>query len=73
MTTTDTEKTLAKIERLRDEAKVKLHLASLDAKKEWDDKIAPRLVRIEGGARDKIDEIVRELEEFVSRLERRAS
>lgn len=73
MTTTDHEKTLAKIERLRDEAKVRLHLASLDAKKEWDDKIAPRLARVEAGAKDKIDEVVTQLEEFVSRLEKRAS
>ena len=48
----EVEKNITKLAGLRDEVKVRLHLASLDAKQEWDDKIAPHVLDAETAAKN---------------------
>ena len=48
----EVEKNITKLAGLRDEVKVKLHLATLDAKQEWDDKIAPHVFDAETAAKN---------------------
>jgi len=64
-----------KLATLRDEIKVRLHLATLDAKKEWDEKLAPKLVEVEGTAknfsdssRGVLNDVITKAEEFLARL-----
>ncbi len=71
----EVEKNLEKLQTLRDEVKLKLHLATLDAKKEWDEKLSPRVVDIERSAkeitessRSALSELVARLEDFLARL-----
>jgi hypothetical protein len=71
----DVEVGLEKVERLRDEARVQLHLASLDVKKEWDEDLEPRIAELEGATkhatestRSKIKVLLEALEDFVTRL-----
>jgi hypothetical protein len=59
---------LAKIEGLVGEVRLKLHLASLDAKTEWDEKLAPRLVELRNAPAEKIHELVSLLEVYAARL-----
>lgn len=59
---------LAKIEGLVDEVRLKLHLASLDAKTEWDEKISPRLVELRSAPAEKLNELVSLLEVYAARL-----
>lgn len=66
---------LSKIATLRDEVKLHLHLASLDAKKEWDEVLEPRVLELQDGAkhlgtdvRDKASDVAGKLEAFVARL-----
>lgn len=71
----EVERNLEKLETLRDEVRVRLHLATLDAKQEWDEKLAPRVVDIQRSAkeftessRSALSEIVSRLEDFLARL-----
>lgn len=68
----EVDKNLQKLVTLRDEVKLKLHLASLDAKQEWDDKLAPRVLEVEQAAktisettRSTLNELVSKVEDFV--------
>lgn len=61
---------IAKIETLVGEARLKLHLASLDAKKEWDEKLAPRVLELRSAPAEKVHELVSLLEVYVARLRR---
>lgn len=71
----DVTATLGKISTLRDEIRLHLHLATLDAKKEWDEALEPKVLELQDGAkhlgadvRDVAAEIVGKLESFVARL-----
>ena len=59
---------IAKIEGLVDEVRLKLHLASLDAKKEWDEKLEPRLQELRSAPQEKLHELTSLLEAYASRL-----
>jgi hypothetical protein len=66
---------LEKVDRLREEARVQLHLASMDAKKEWNERLEPRIAELEGTAHQaseamnaKVKALVQALEAFVTRL-----
>jgi len=68
-------KGIEKLAMLRDEVKLHIHLASLDAKKEWDEKLEPKIVEVEGAAqklsdssRATVDDLVTRLEGFVAKL-----
>ena len=70
----DPKNALTKLATLRDEIRVQLHLASLDAKKEWDEVLAPKVAeleekaRVEGGVLGGALEVVAKLEHFAERL-----
>lgn len=71
----EVEKNVEKLETLRDEVKVRLHLASLDAKKEWDETLSPKVLELEQAAkhitestRSAAKELVAKLEDFLARL-----
>lgn len=71
----EVEKNITKLAGLRDDVKVRLHLATLDAKQEWDDKIAPYVLDAEtaaknvtGDAKAKLDEAISKVERFLSKL-----
>ncbi len=71
----DVTQALSKIATLRDEVRLHLHLASLDAKKEWDEVLEPRVLEIQDGAKqlgadakDKATDVAGKLEAFVARL-----
>lgn len=66
---------LSKIETLRDEIRLHLHLATLDAKKEWTEALEPKVAELQDGAkhlggdvRDAATEILEKLEGFAARL-----
>lgn len=66
---------LAKLATLRDEARLHLHLATLDAKQEWSDKLEPRIDELQrtahqltDGSRTAIQELLGTVEGFVARL-----
>lgn len=61
-------KQIEKIEGLAGEIRVKLHLATLDLKQEWDEKISPRLLELKTAPAEKIREIGEQLEGFVARF-----
>ena len=68
-------KGLDKLALLRDEAKLHLHLATLDAKQEWNDKLEPHIDEIQKTAHELTDhsraavhELVAKVEGFVSKL-----
>ena len=55
--------------------KVRLHLASLDAKKEWDETLSPKLLEVERAAKNITEstrstarELVAKFEDFLARL-----
>lgn len=69
------QKQLEKVEGLADEIRVKLHLASLDVKQEWDEKLSPRVFELREAAKrvandssEKVTELVEQLERFVANL-----
>ncbi len=69
------EKGLTKLTELRDEVKIQLHLASLDAKKEWDDTLSPKLFEVEQSAknfsessRTTVNDLVAKVEDFLGRI-----
>ena len=71
----EVDKNLAKLATLRDEVKVQLHLASLDARKEWDEKLSPKMLEVEDSAKQMTEstrsaamELVAKLEEFLTRI-----
>jgi alcohol dehydrogenase class IV len=71
----EVDKTIAKLITLRDEVKVQLHLASLDAQKEWDEKLAPKVLdaemaakNITEGTRSTAKELIGRLEQFLVHL-----
>lgn len=64
-----------KLAMLRDEVKLHLHLASMDVKQEWDEKLAPHLFNIESAAKSSLEsskttalELVGKVEDFLHRL-----
>lgn len=61
-----------RITQLRDEVKLRLHLATLEVKKEWDEKLEPKVFEVEKLAKDAtetaVSDLVQRLEEFVIRL-----
>lgn len=59
---------IAKIEGLVDEVRLKLHLASLDAKKEWDEKLEPRVQQLKSAPQEKLNELASLLEAYAARL-----
>lgn len=69
-----------KLAMLRDEVKLHLHLASMDVKQEWDEKLAPHLLNIESAAKSSLEsskttalELVGKVEDFLHRLREDAS
>jgi hypothetical protein len=73
------DKGIEKLALLRDEVRLQLHLASLDAKREWEEKLAPRAVEVEskakniGGAitestRSTLNELIDKLDDFLARM-----
>lgn len=71
----EVEKNIEKLVGLRDEVKVRLHLASLDAKQEWDDKIAPHVLDAETAAKNltdaskaKVQDAIASVEKFLAKL-----
>lgn len=76
----DVEKNFLKLSGLREEVKMKLHLASMDAKQEWDDKIAPHVFEAETAAkaftdssRTKIEQAILKVEMFLETIREKAS
>ncbi|WP_394841684.1 hypothetical protein LZC95_32000 [Pendulispora brunnea] len=61
------EKGISRMQTLRDEVRVRLHLAGMDAKEEWD-KLEPSLVDIERKAEDFTDATRRAVEDALKRL-----
>jgi hypothetical protein len=71
---------LEKLATLRDEAKLHLHLATLDAKQEWDERLDPTIAELQATAqqlgeasKDKVQELVKNVEDFVTKLRSRSS
>lgn len=68
-------KQLERLGTLRDEVKLHLHLASLDAKQEWNDKLEPRIHQVQATASEAteasktaVHDLVAHLEGFVAKL-----
>ena len=73
-------KGLERLATLRDEAKLHLHLATLDAKQEWDEKLEPGINDLQAKAAEltetskiAVHELVERVESFVSRLRGKAA
>jgi hypothetical protein len=66
----EVEKNITKLFGLRDEVKVRLHLASLDAKQEWDDKIAPRVLDAETAAKNLTDASLGKVEDAIDKVQK---
>lgn len=73
-------KGLEKLTMLRDEAKLHLHLATLDAKQEWNDKLEPgindlqtKAAELGESSKTAVHELVERVEGFVSKLRTKAS
>lgn len=71
----EVEKSIEKLVGMRDEVRVRLHLASLDARQEWDDKIAPHVLEAESAAkslteasRAKVQDAIAKVEAFLGKL-----
>jgi hypothetical protein len=71
----EVDKNIERLQTLRDEVKLKLHLASLEAKTEWDEKLSPKLFEVEEAAKQATDstrlttkELVAKVEQFLARL-----
>ncbi len=72
---TEVNKGLARLGTLRDEVRLHLHLASLDAKQEWDEKLEPRITELQGSAHQMGDaskvavaDLVKRVESFYAKL-----
>lgn len=66
---------IGKLATLRDEARLHLHLATLEAKQEWDEKLEPKIDELQRSAHQLADgsgaavqELVAKVEVFVSNL-----
>ncbi|MBX3191266.1 MAG: hypothetical protein KF819_29985 [Labilithrix sp.] len=66
---------LDELERLNEQIQLKLHLAGMDAKKAYDEKLEPRLREARAHAaeakehsKEKVEDAVKALREFVARL-----
>lgn len=66
---TEVDKNLQKLETLRDEVKLKLHLATREAKQEWDDKLAPRVLEVEQAAKNITEASRSTLSDLVAKVE----
>jgi hypothetical protein len=71
---------LDRLAALRDEAKLHLHLATLDAKQEWNDNLEPKIGELQSNAlqlgstsKEMVQEVLKSAEEFVAKLRSRAS
>ncbi|MDB4935732.1 MAG: hypothetical protein JWP87_2704 [Labilithrix sp.] len=62
-------KGIERLSTLRDEVKLHLHLASLDAKQEWDDKLEPRINELQSTAHQVSDASRAAVHDLVSRVE----
>lgn len=67
------EKNLSRLTTLRDEIRVQLHLATLDAKREWDEKLEPKVLEVEGAAKHATETSRAAIEDLVERLEKFAN
>ena len=72
---TEVSKGVARLGTLRDEVKLHLHLASLDAKQEWDDKLEPRINEMQSTAhqmsdasRAAVGDLIKRVEGFYEKL-----
>ena len=63
------EKSLGLMRTLRDEIQVKLHLAGMDAKKEWQN-LEPKLADVERAASELSEATVKAVSETVNRLKK---
>ena len=73
-------KATEKLATLRDEAKLHLHLATLDAKQEWEEKLEPRIAELQSSAaqltessRATVQDLITRVEGFVSKLRHHGS
>jgi hypothetical protein len=66
---TDMNKTLSHLQTLRDEVRVRLHLAGMDAKDEWG-KLDPLIAQVEGAAHEASEATQRAALDLVERLEK---
>jgi hypothetical protein len=71
------DRNLKKLSGLREEVKLKLHLASLDAKQEWDEKLSPKVIEMEGMAKNiteqskiSMNDLITKVEQFLVRLKK---
>jgi hypothetical protein len=64
------DKTVEKLAKLRDEVKLHLHLASQDAKKEWDDKLEPRVRQLDEFRKEITESSASTLRELVEKMEK---
>jgi hypothetical protein len=62
-------KGLEKLTTLRDEVKLHLHLASLDAKQEWNDKLEPRINEVQSTAHQVGDASRAAVHDLLTRVE----
>ncbi len=62
-------KGLEKLTTLRDEVKLHLHLASLDAKQEWNDKLEPRINEVSTTAHNATDASRAAVHDLVTKVE----
>ena len=66
----EVDKNLEKLRTLRDEVRVQLHLASLDAKQEWDEKLSPKVLELEQAAKEMSESTRARTRELVDRVEK---
>lgn len=71
----EVDKNIDRLTALRDEVKLKLHLATLEAKTEWDEHLSPKVFEVEQAAKSVTEstratatELVGKLEDFLARL-----
>jgi hypothetical protein len=62
-------KSVAALQTLRDEVRVKIHLASLDAKTEWN-KLEPHLYDLERAAEEATEATRRKVEEAIQKVKK---
>jgi hypothetical protein len=66
----DVKKGLEQLKTLRDEVRVRLHLAGMDAKDEWNKKLEPHLFEVEQAAHDASETSRRVVTEAVEKLKK---
>ncbi len=65
----EVDKSIEKLAVLRDEVKLQLHLASLDAKQEWDETLEPKIFEVEEAAKHVTESTRSTAKELIARLE----